>query len=316
MTLLVITTSDRGTEFAEAARHHAAGLDVRLWPDVGNPADIHAALAWLPPKGVLAMLPNLKLMVSVGAGVDHLLSDPGLPDVPLVRYVDPDLTGRMAEYVGLQVLFHQRRMAEFIELQRQSRWEYLPEPAANEVRVGIMGLGVMGRAAIDVLRPFGFQLRGWSRTPKAIDGVACFAGTGDLDTFLAETDILVCLLPATPDTRGLLDARLLAGLSRTGRSARLPGPVLINAGRGSLQVEADILGALNEQTLYAASLDVFEVEPLPQASPLWRHPRVVVTPHNAAESTADAIARYFIRQVRDMAEGRPLENLVDRSRGY
>ncbi len=316
MSLLVITSSDRGAEFAQAARHHAEGMDIRLWPDIGNAADIRYALAWLPPKGVLASLPNLELIVSVGAGVDHLLTDPDLPDVPLVRYVDPDLTGRMAEYVGLQVLLHQRRMTEFLELQRQHRWVYLPEPAAHEVRVGIMGLGVMGHAAINVLRPFGFQLRGWSRTARAIDGVTCFAGPDGLNAFLAATDILACVLPATPATNGIIDAKLMAGLSRSGRSERLPGPVLINAGRGSLQLEHDILAALDDGTLYAASLDVFQEEPLPPTSPLWRHPRVVVTPHNAAESTADAITRYLIAQVRTMQRGAQLENLVDRTRGY
>ncbi len=316
MSLLIITTTSRGPEFLDGAREAGEGLDIRIWPDAGRIEDIRYALAWLPPPGVLKTLPNLELIVSVGAGVDHLLGDPELPDVPVVRYVDPDLTGRMAEYIGLHVLFHQRRMSEFLELQSQRKWEYLPEPAAHEVRVGIMGLGVMGQAALNVLRPFGYQLRGWSRTPKSIDGVACFAGKETLAEFLAETDILACVLPHTPETRHILNADLLGKLSRRGRHERFPGPVLINAGRGNLQVEADILAALNTGTLYAATLDVFEAEPLPETSPLWRHPRVVVTPHNAAESTGRAITRYLIRQVRAHRRGEPLANLVDRARGY
>ena len=316
MALLIITTTSRGPEFLEGAREAGKGQDIRIWPDMGRIEDIKYALAWLPPKGVLKTLPNLEMIVSVGAGVDHLLGDPELPDVPVVRYVDPDLSGRMAEYIALQVLFHQRRMSEYHEHQRKKSWTYLPEPAAHEVRVGIMGLGVMGLAAIKVLAPLGYQLRGWSRTRKQIAGVTTFAGSGELDAFLAETDILACVLPHTPDTRRILNGDLIGKLSQKGRHARMPGPVLINAGRGPLQVEADILAALSNGQLYAASLDVFETEPLPASSPLWTHPRVVVTPHNAAESTARAITRYLVRQIRAHQKGEPLENVVDRTRGY
>jgi glyoxylate/hydroxypyruvate reductase A len=253
----------------------------------------------------------------VGAGVDALMQDPTLPAaVPLVRFVDPDLTGRMAEYIALHVLYHHRRMSEFRELQARGIWNYLPEPAAREVRVGLMGLGVLGSAAAGVLKPFGYRLRGWSRTLKALDGVACFNGAAELDAFLAETDVLAVLLPLTAETRGVLNRGLLARLSRMGRSRLLPGPVLINAGRGGLQIDADIVAALQAGELYAASLDVFETEPLPPASPLWRHPRVVVTPHNAAESAPSAIARYALRQMLAHRSGGALENLVDRSRGY
>jgi glyoxylate/hydroxypyruvate reductase A len=261
-------------------------------------------------------LPNLELIVSVGAGVDHLLEDPTLPDVPIVRYVDPDLTARMVEYIALQVLFHQRRMSEFLEFQAQRTWRYLPEPAAHEVRVGIMGLGVMGMACADALRTFGFGLRGWSRAPKRLEGVECFAGGGQLDDFLGATDILACILPLTVETRGILNRSLIRRLSRRGRHERLPGPVLINAGRGGLQVESDILAALDAGELYAASLDVFEQEPLPASSPLWRHPRVVITPHNAAESTSRSIVRYILRQIRAHQTGERLTNVVDRDRGY
>jgi glyoxylate/hydroxypyruvate reductase A len=252
----------------------------------------------------------------VGAGVDALVQDPTLPDVPLVRFVDPDLTGRMAEYVTLHVLYHQRRMTEFRALQTRKAWQYLPEPAAGQVRVGLMGLGVRGSAAVAALRPFGYQLRGWSRTPKTLPGVICFSGAAQLDAFLADTDILAVLLPLTPETRGMLNRSLLRKLSTRGRSPLLPGPVLINAGRGGLQVDADIVAALESGELYAASLDVFETEPLPVASPLWQHPRVVVTPHNAAESAPAAIARYALRQRRAQQNGASLENLVDRRRGY
>lgn len=315
MALLIIGGA-RTKLFANAARELDPGLDVRIWPDVGRVEDIEYALAWLPPAGVLKTFPNLKMIVSVGAGVDHLFLDPQLPDVPVVRYVDPDLTARMAEYIALQVLFHQRRMSEFLELQRAKIWEYRPEPAAQDVRVGIMGLGVMGEGAVRALSTFRYQLRGWSRSAKTIEGVETFSGADGLDEFLAGTDILTCVLPYTKDTHGILNRDLFKKLSRSGRHPRLPGPVLINAGRGGLQVETDILAALDAGELYAASLDVFQAEPLPSASPLWSHPRVVVTPHNAAESKPESIVAYTIRQLSRHRAGQSPENLVSRERGY
>ncbi len=313
---LLIACSSRADEFAAVVRELDPGLDVRVAPALGKAEDIDTALTWWPKPGLLKSLPNLRLIVSVGAGVDHLLADPDLPRVPIVRFVDPDLTGRMVEYVALHVLYHHRRMTEFRELQAQKVWKYLPEPAAREVRVGVMGLGVLGAAAAGVLKVFGYQVRGWSRERKSLPGVACYAGKPELDAFLAETDILAALLPLTPDTRGLLDRSLFSRLSRRGRDARLPGPVLINAGRGGLQVDADILAALQEGGLYAASLDVFEAEPLPHSSPLWSHPRVVVTPHNAAESAPQAIVGYTLRRMVAHRRGEPLENVVDPARGY
>jgi glyoxylate/hydroxypyruvate reductase A len=312
----LIACSSRAEQFAAELSALDPGLDLRIAPDIGRAEDIDAALVWQPPAGLLATLPRLGLIVSVGAGVDALMQDSTLPDVPLVRFVDSDLTGRMAEYVALNVLYHHRRMSEFHELQARAVWRYLPEPAAREVRVGLMGLGVLGSAAVGALKPFGYRLRGWSRTPKALDGVACFSGPAELDEFLAETDILAVLLPLTPETRAILNRGLLARLSRGGRSPLLPGPVLINAGRGGLQIDADVLAALEAGELYAASLDVFETEPLPSESPLWRHPRAVITPHNAAESSPSAIARYALRQMRAREGGAALENLVDRGRGY
>lgn len=313
---LLIIGSERAEDFAAAAREASGGFDIRVWPEAGDISDIRYALAWRPPMGALATVPKLELIVSVGAGVDHLLKDPTLPNVPVVRYVDPDLTNRMIGYVASQVLHHQRRMCEAAEAQAARRWTYFPEPAAAEVRVGVMGLGEMGASALEALKVFGYQLAGWSRTPHTMAGVACFAGRDQLDAFLARTDILVCLLPLTAETRGIINRDLIRRLSRTGRHERLPGPVVINAGRGGQQVEADILAALDAGELHAASLDVFETEPLPATSRLWTHSRVVVTPHVAAESTPRAITRYLFRQIARHRDGKPLENVVDRARGY
>lgn len=289
------------------------GRDVRLFPEIGDPAAIRYACVWKPPAGLLASFPNLQAIFSLGAGVDHLMSDPALPDVPIVRIVDPDLTARMTEYVVLHVLLHHRRFKFYDAHQRERTWREEADPATSEVRVGIMGLGVLGRAAAAALKPLGFQLSGWSRTQKVISGVTAFSGDAELEAFLAQTDILVSLLPLTEDTRGILNYELFLGLARDGA---LGGPALINAGRGGSQVEADIVRALDDGTLIGASLDVFEQEPLPAASPLWTHPKVFVTPHNAAQSEPRVLSKYVLAQIERFEGGLPLENVVDRKRGY
>ena len=314
MSLLVVSEGMDPDCFAKELRQLDSELDVRVWPDAGDRSDIRYALVWKPEEGLLASLPNLDVIFSMGAGVDHVLRDQQLPDVPLVRFVDPNLTMRMTEYVCLHVLFHHRRMLDYAELQREKKWtDWSQQPGANEVRIGVMGLGVLGMDAAEKLRMLGYQVAGWSRSPKDIEGIDCFAGADGLDAFLARTDILLCLLPHTPDTEGFLNSQLFASLAQDGQ---LPGPVLINAGRGRVQVEADILAALDDGTLWAASLDVFEEEPLPASSPLWTHPRVVVTPHNASISDDRAVCRYVLDQITQHEAGKPLQNVVDLKRGY
>jgi glyoxylate/hydroxypyruvate reductase A len=311
--LLLAISGYRPEPWAGALSILRGACDVRVWPDAGDPADIRYALAWKPPHGLLAGFPKLEAIFSLGAGVDALMRDPTLPAVPVVRYVDPDLTGRMREYVALHVLAHHRRMLDYAAQQHSRLWRELPQPAAREVRVGVMGLGVLGQDACVALAMLGFQVAGWSRTPKKVAGVACFAGAEQLAPFLARTDILVCLLPLTPETEGILNMRLFRLLARDGA---LPAPVVINAGRGGLQNEADILAALKGGVIGAASLDVFAEEPLPDTSPLWGHPRVILTPHNAAWSSPEACARAVVRQIKAHQNGAPLAHVVDRSLSY
>ncbi len=313
MAIIIVCTGLVPERYDRALRALAPERDIRLWPDHGAKEDAHYALAWNPPAGELAEYENLRVIFSAGAGVEHLLGDPALPDLPIVRLVDANLTIRMGEYVVLHVLLHHRRMLEYTELQRAKTWRLLSQPAAEEVRVGILGLGELGADSARKLSQLGFQVAGWSRSKKEIAGIESFAGEAELDAFLARTDILVALLPLTPATTGVLDRALLAKLARDGA---LPGPVLINAGRGGLQVEADILSALDDGALWAASLDVFESEPLPAASPLWAHPRVVVTPHNASISEGPAVAAYMLEQIAAFEAGDPLTNLVDQKRSY
>jgi glyoxylate/hydroxypyruvate reductase A len=275
---------------------------------------VRYAATWKHRPGTLANLPKLEAVFSLGAGVDHLVGDPELPRVPILRVVDEDLTERMSEYIVLHCLMHLRKGWDYARRQAAGLWEDdRDQPAARDVRVGIMGLGVLGGDAARKLRVMGFDVAGWSRSPRSLDGIETFSGEEGLGRFLARTDTLVVLLPLTADTRGILNGTLFARLAKGGR---LGGPILINAGRGGLQVETDILGALEDGTLKAATLDVFETEPLPSASPLWRHPAVQITPHNAAMSDPDAIAAAIATQIRRHEAGEAFVNEVDPRRGY
>ena len=299
-------------EWIAAFNKHAPGANVTDRLDGCDPATRYAVV-WKPDAAELEKLPGLEVVFSSGAGVDHVLSSPGLPNVPIVRVVADDLTNRMSEYIVWQVLDHMRQGRIYREMQSRNEWRELGQPAAGAITVGIMGLGVLGRDAAAKLMTLGFKVAGWSRSQKQVDGVACHHGEAGLDAFLAQTDILVVLLPHTAETEGVLNHGLFA---RMKRQTPLGGPVLINAGRGKLQVEASILRALDEGSLMAASLDVFETEPLPQDSPLWKHPRVFVTPHAAANSDPDSLVPVMARQMLNFEAGKPLENLVDRDSGY
>jgi glyoxylate/hydroxypyruvate reductase A len=301
--------------WTRAMRRQAPDIDIRVWPDkIGRAEDIDYAVAWLPPANVLKSLPNLKVIFSLGAGVDAILKDPTLPEgVPVARVNDPDLTMRMSEYVVLHVLMHHRQQRRLNHNQREKVWDSFATHAASAVTVGIMGLGVMGSDAARKLAVLGFKVVGWSRSRKTIPEVECFAGQQEFDSFLERTDILVCLLPHTPETTGIIDRGIIARLSRKGPFG---APILINAGRGKQQVEADILAALDSGALHAATLDVFESEPLAKDSPLWTHPRVTVTPHVAADSDPETITAYVLRQIRRHQKGLPVENVVDSKRGY
>lgn len=282
----------------------------------GADADLEGVryvVAWKPRQQLLDRLAGIEVLFSLGAGVDHILALERLPPVPVARIVDPDLTARMTEYVVWQVLHHHRRGPAYARQQAARRWRDLKQPAAREVSVGIMGLGVLGRDAAEVLARLGFRVLGWSRTARTVAGVETFHGEAGLAPFLAATDILVALLPLTPATRGLLDRDLIARLRRDGP---LGAPVLVNAGRGGSQNQADIDAALRSGALAGASLDVFEREPLAPDSPLWDAPNLVITPHAASVSDPHALAPGIAAQIRAYESGDGLRNLVDPARGY
>lgn len=280
-------------------------------PDV-DLSEARYAVIWKPDQNLFRRAPNLEVLFSGGAGVDHILTLPDLPDIPIVRFVDDSLTTRMSEWVVLQALSHLRQVPAYLKQQRERQWRELSQPEAKDLTVGVMGLGVLGQDSARKLKIMGFNVIGWSRSRKVIDGIETFDGA-ELDAFLSRTDMLVGLLPLTPDTRGIFDAALFSRLRQGGALAR---PVFINAGRGGSQVEADVVVALESGVLGGASLDVFEKEPLPMDSPLWRMENVIVTPHAASASDVRALFRNAQAQIERHEKGEPLQNVVDRRAGY
>jgi glyoxylate/hydroxypyruvate reductase A len=292
---------------AEIAPALRVFVDVR---DQYAPGDIDYALTFRPQHGLLKTLPNLKVVFSLGAGVDGILADPEYPkQVPLVRFVDTTLSREMAQYCVLHVLMHYRMQRFFDRAQAERKWRQalLPKRAAD-TRIGILGLGEIGALAGQRLREWEFDVAGWSRTRKHVTGVKSFAGEEELPTFLGRTDILICLLPLTPDTRGILNAKLFAQLPKDA--------FVINVARGGHLVESDLIAALDSGHLSGATLDVFNMEPLPEESPLWSHPRITVTPHIAAISEPRIAAQYVADRIARFERGEPLDNIVDPARGY
>ncbi len=281
-------------------------LDFRI--DPGDPADVRYALVWKPPAGFFANFPNLRLVTNLGAGVDSLVGRDDLPDVPITRLSDDGMVSLMTGYVLFSVIRYARDIHVFERAQRRREWHYVHPRALSSVRVGVLGLGELGAAAAQALASLGFDVRGWSRSLKMIPGVACSAGADALDAFLADTEILVILLPLTPDTRGLLDAR---------RLARLPaGAKLINASRGAVTDEAALLAALRSGAIGEATLDVFTVEPLPSDHPFWGMENVLITPHLASITVPEAAARDAAESIRRVRAGSAPLHRIDPRRGY
>ena len=319
MTLL-LAIQQSGGNWSPAAwlkrfrQHYANGPVLVAGVDSYDPSAVRYIAAWKPDPGLIARHPKLEVIFNLGAGVDALLKDPTLPrHVPIVRVVDRDLTSRMTEWVVWQVLDVHRQGPLHRAAQARSEWIGPVQAAARSLRVGIMGLGEIAQDSAEVLVRLGFRVSGWSRTVKSVPGVITYGGDDGLGPFLADTDVLVCLLPLTPETTGILDLALFKRLARDGVLGK---PALINAGRGGLQVERDIVAALDDGTLGHAVLDVFESEPLPTASPLWGHALVTITPHNAADSDPDAISEYVADQIKAHEAGKALRHVVDRGRGY
>ncbi len=287
--------------------------DFHVWPDqmdgLEDPQNVDIAMVWRPPAGALKTFPNLKAVINLGAGVDSLMTDETYPEgVPLVRMLDPALTRHMSEFVVHRVLHFHRKLHIYDQMQRDHSWEELVQDNTLDKRVGILGLGNLGVDAARHLAPFGFRLAGWSRSEKHVDGVKSFYGQDGLGPFLAETDILVCLLPLTPETTGILNSQTLSLLPT--------GAYVINAARGGHVVEPDLLAALDSGHIAGAALDVFCEEPLPEDSPMWDHPKVLVTPHIASLSSPESAAKEIAENIRRVRRGEKPKDLVDMDTGY
>ncbi|MFF7108859.1 2-hydroxyacid dehydrogenase [Pseudomonas sichuanensis] len=308
MCILYMAEPSSAAEWRQVFSQQAPELDFRLWPDAGNPDEVQYIIAWEPIPDLMQRFPNLKALYSAGAGVDQFdLSQ--LPEhVSMVRLIETSMADIMAEYVVFSVLALHRDIFDYQISQRERCWTPLPIIPASERRVGIMGAGNLGLAALDRLRPFGFQLSAWNRSPKEVSGGRCFVGREELNEFLEQCDILVNLLPLTPETQGVLNAATLS---------RLPqGAGLVNVARGAHVVEEDLLQALNDGRIGGAVLDVLDQEPPSPDHPFWGHPRVLMTPHIASNVQIKGAVAVIAANMEREQRGVPLLNVVDRSKGY
>lgn len=309
MQLLFLSTTSKPAVWVGPLSAALPDDTIHVYPDVDDPGAIECAIVAVPPPGVLTGFPNLRLIQSLWVGVESLLTDTTLPpDVPLARLVDPGMTETMTETVLQHVLNAHRSYEEYREQQAARLWRQVPQVRASARRVGLLGLGELGSAAARARAGLGFDVAGWSRQPKDLAGIGSFTGPEGFLPFLARTEILVCLLPLTAATRGILDARAFAALPR--------GATIINLARGGHIDDDDLLAALDAGQVGRAVLDVFNIEPLPTEHPYWRHPRVVVLPHMAAETDPQTAVAQVAENLRRLKAGEPLLNVVDRTAGY
>ena len=283
-------------------------LEIRLWPDVGDPADIHYLLIGRFDLADLPELPNLRFLMPMFAGIDHLVAHPNMPDVPIVRTGPPEGDPAMTEYAVLHVLRHHRHMPDYLAQQLRKEWTVIPQKLPRNQRVGFMGFGTMAEQPARALHGMEFDVAAWVRKERQDKDIEMFCGPDSLSAFLGRTDILVCLLPLTGDTEGILNTELFAQLPQ--------GAALINLGRGAHLVDDDLIAALDSGHLSAATLDATKPEPLPGDSPLWDHKRVTIMPHTARRVRPDTVGPQVATAVRLDRAGKPQLWAVDRSAGY
>ncbi len=308
MSFLYKSDPVRGALWAERFAQKLSELPFRIWPDTGDTRDVRYLAAWEPPQDLATHYPNLEVLFSTGAGIDQFDFSVIPETLPVVRMVESGIVNGMVEYVTLAVLSLHRDGHTYRQQQQESRWQTHRVYPASSRRVGVLGLGVLGRAVLERLSSFGFPCAGWSRSQQSIEGVECHAGPDGLQAFLERTDILICLLPLTDSTSGILCQSLFDQLPR--------GACLINVGRGAHLVQDDLLKALEEGQLSRTVLDVCEPEPLPQGHPFWAHPQVVLTPHIASMTQPETAADAVLDNLRRRQQGLPMIGLVDRTRGY
>lgn len=308
MALLYKADPVRGEKWKALFAERAPDIEWRAWPEIGDPRDIRYLAAWQAPDNLTTLLPNLQVLFALSAGVDQL--DLGrLPsNLPVVRLLDPGITQGMCEYASCAVLSLHRDMLRYRQQQAEQRWQAHPLIPAHRRRVGVMGLGLQARQILATLQTFGFALSGWARSEHQIAGVSCFAGAEQLPAFLGQCDILLCVLPLTEQTEGILDGQLFRHLPH--------GAALVNMGRGGHLVEKDLLEALASGQLSAAILDVLQQEPAAPDHPFWQHPQIMLTPHIAAMTQPESAFGVLLENIRRHQRGEPMRGQVDREQGY
>ena len=308
MSILYRSDAPRAAAWARYFAEHAPDLDFRVWPDAGDLDEVEYLIAWQAPADFIAQLPRLKVFFSSGAGVDHVDFSAVPKHIPIVRMVEPGIIDGMVEYVTLSVLALHRDFFDYVAAKVARTWDPLEVPPASARTVGVMGMGSLGSAVLQRLATYGFRLRGWNRSLRHLDNVESFAGPDQLQPFLEGCDILICLVPLTSETKGILNRKLFSALPA--------GASLINVGRGPHLVDADLLDALDSGQLSRAILDVTDPEPLPAEHPFWAHPRVFLTPHVASMTQPQSAAPILLDNLRRHQRGDALLNVIDRSRGY
>ncbi|MEM9486164.1 MAG: glyoxylate/hydroxypyruvate reductase A [Cyanobacteria bacterium P01_F01_bin.116] len=309
MPVSLICPTKNPAPWRDAIKAVASDIDIRVWPNDKAKADITFTLVWAQPQGIFSQYPNLQVISSMGAGVDNLLQDNSIPSqATVVRMVDPRLVSQMGDYVLSAVLNHVRQFPDYRQYQQQQQWQPLQPRNIDDITVGVMGIGQIGSAVATRLHQVGFQVLGWARRVKSIANIQVFTGQQQLSDFLAASEILVCLLPLTPETENILNTDTLSQLPQ--------GAYVVNVARGSHLVEEDLLLLLNNNHLSGACLDVFRQEPLPLDHPFWAHPKITITPHIASLTDPISVAPQIVENYRRMIAGQPLLNQVDIQRGY
>ena len=308
MALLYKADPVRGEQWKRLFAEHAPDIEWRAWPDIGDPKDIRYLAAWQAPDDLETLLPNLQVLFALSAGVDQLDLDRLPTTLPVVRLLDPSITRGMCEYASFAVLSLHRDMLRYRQQQMARCWQaHLLQPAAKR-RVGVMGLGTQAQQILATLQTFGFDLSGWARSEHRIAGVDCFAGAEQLPAFLDRCDIVVCVLPLTEQTKGILNRQLFQHLPK--------GAALVNMGRGGHLIEEDLLEALASGQLSAAVLDVLEQEPAAPDHPFWHHPQILLTPHIAAMTQPESAFSVLLENIRRHQRGESMLGQVDRERSY
>ncbi|GHA26452.1 glyoxylate/hydroxypyruvate reductase A [Salinimicrobium marinum] len=302
--------SDRNPDaWIKTLNEHQKKIEVEVYPDISNKNEVEYALVWNHPQGVFKEFPNIKVIASMGAGVDHIMQDPELPEnVKVIRIVDEQLAKDMAEFVLALVLNKLRNLSLHHHLEQQQEWKPKTYQRIDEVKIGIMGIGELGSTVSKKLTENGFSVSGWANSKKDLENIKIYAGQEELDPFLAESDILICLLPLTPDTENILNKDLFKKLPENA--------FLINVARGNHLVENDLIEMIDSGHLSGAALDVFRKEPLPEKHPFWKHPKIQVTPHIASVTKPSSVVSQILENYERMKNKEELQKVVDKEKGY